>query len=99
MHTGRGQLSEVEYKRARHVIGEIARTTQAAEALTEGKYQEFGTLMNQSHDSLRLVAGHTLLLSTFHLVWPTGMITRSAALSWTNWLSWLAAIHVCWGPE
>ena len=52
---GKGSLSDVEYRRARHVISEIQRTKQAAGVLTNGQYEEFGQLMNQSHDSLRLV--------------------------------------------
>lgn len=47
------QLDEVAYRRACHVIGEIARTTKAAEALKQGNYQEFGKLMVESHNSLR----------------------------------------------
>ena len=41
------------YCRARHVIGEIQRTTEAADALEKGDYQNFGQLMVQSHNSLR----------------------------------------------
>lgn len=40
-------------KRARHVITEIQRTLEAAVALQNGDLQKFGTLMNESHDSLR----------------------------------------------
>lgn len=39
--------------RVRHVVGEIARTTQAAKALTSGDLATFGRLMNESHASLR----------------------------------------------
>lgn len=49
----KGQLSEVEFKRARHVIGEIARTQQAAEALQKSDYRLFGELMYASHESLQ----------------------------------------------
>ncbi|KAG8444361.1 hypothetical protein GDO86_009522 [Hymenochirus boettgeri] len=47
------RLSDTCYKRARHVITEIARTTYAAEALQRGDYKEFGRLMVKSHNSLR----------------------------------------------
>nr|CAI5825903.1 unnamed protein product [Callosobruchus analis] len=40
-------------KRARHVIGEIHRTSEGAELLKQQKYKEFGELMVQSHNSLR----------------------------------------------
>lgn len=40
-------------KRARHVITEIARVNQTAEALKEKNYHKVGQLMNESHDSLR----------------------------------------------
>ncbi|XP_071796907.1 galactokinase-like [Asterias amurensis] len=41
------------YCRARHVIGEISRTTEAAEALQKEDYATFGRLMVESHNSLR----------------------------------------------
>ncbi|USN99485.1 MAG: galactokinase [Phycisphaeraceae bacterium] len=46
-------LSDVERRRARHVIGEIARTTDAAAAFRAADYALAGELMNASHDSLR----------------------------------------------
>ncbi len=48
-----GKLDARQFKRARHVVGEIARTLQAAEALGEGDYKQFGRLMTASHVSLR----------------------------------------------
>ena len=48
-----GILTEKELMRARHVIGEIARTLQAVDALTEGDYELFGELMYDSHTALR----------------------------------------------
>jgi galactokinase len=47
------RLQPVEYRRARHVIGEIARTPQAAEAIKQGDWPRVGELMYASHDSLR----------------------------------------------
>ncbi|XP_007544099.1 galactokinase [Poecilia formosa] len=47
------KLDDVIYRRARHVIEEIQRTVQAAEALKKGSYKEFGQLMVESHNSLR----------------------------------------------
>ncbi|NXG66904.1 GALK1 Galactokinase, partial [Hemiprocne comata] len=49
----RRQLGEEVYRRARHVIGEIARTAQAAQALQDKDYRMFGRLMVESHNSLR----------------------------------------------
>ncbi len=40
-------------KRARHVVSEIKRTTDAVAALKAGDIAKFGLLMNGSHDSLR----------------------------------------------
>ena len=40
-------------KRARHVVGEVARTTAAVEALKRGEIAYFGELMTASHVSLR----------------------------------------------
>jgi galactokinase len=48
----RDQLSGPEYRRATHVVGEIARTTQAAEALSAGQMDTVGELMYASHESL-----------------------------------------------
>jgi galactokinase len=46
-------MDPVVYKRARHVIGEIDRTTKAAKAIRAGRLDELGQLMYASHDSLR----------------------------------------------
>jgi galactokinase len=48
-----GTLTAKEFARARHVVGEIARTLSAVEALGAADYQEFGRLMLASHASLR----------------------------------------------
>ncbi|KAK5895561.1 hypothetical protein CgunFtcFv8_009245 [Champsocephalus gunnari] len=47
------RMDEVTVRRARHVIDEIERTVQAADALRRGEYKEFGRLMVESHNSLR----------------------------------------------
>lgn len=44
---------EVAHKRARHVVGEVQRTTDAVKALQSGNLELFGKLMNASHVSLR----------------------------------------------
>lgn len=43
----------VMIKRAKHVIGEIARVKDAVEALKEKNFHKFGQLMVESHNSLR----------------------------------------------
>jgi galactokinase len=53
LESNRGRMPDVIFRRARHVISEIARTHQAAAALRDGNLPLFGRLMNQSHDSLR----------------------------------------------
>ena len=47
------KLSEVVYRRARHVIGEIERTLHAAEGIRESNWPTVGQLMYASHYSLR----------------------------------------------
>ena len=47
------QLDDVLFRRARHVISEIERTTIAAAAIEAGRWDEVGKLMGDSHDSLR----------------------------------------------
>lgn len=53
LETSKDRLDNVTYRRARHVIEEIERTSQAAEALKRGDYKTFGKLMVDSHNSLR----------------------------------------------
>ncbi|XP_030611624.1 galactokinase [Archocentrus centrarchus] len=53
LEEARGRMNDVIYRRACHVIEEIERTVQAAEALKRGAYKEFGMLMVASHNSLR----------------------------------------------
>ncbi|XP_059180935.1 galactokinase isoform X2 [Centropristis striata] len=54
LEEARNRLDDVTYRRARHVIEEIDRTVQAAEALKKGAYKEFGKFMVESHNSLRM---------------------------------------------
>ncbi len=45
-------MDELIFRRAHHVVTEIARTVSAAEALKSGQWLELGNLMYQSHESL-----------------------------------------------
>jgi galactokinase len=49
----RGKLSDIVFRRARHVVSEIARTTRYAAMLGNRNYEDAGQLMVQSHNSLR----------------------------------------------
>jgi len=49
----KANMSDVVYRRARHVISENARCQSAAEALQKNDYASFGKLMKQSHLSLQ----------------------------------------------
>jgi len=49
----RSAISPTVYKRARHVITETARCEQAAIAFARGDYARMGSLMLESHNSLR----------------------------------------------
>jgi galactokinase len=53
LEAARDRLSEVELRRARHVIGEDERTLAAAEAIERNDWEEVGRLMYGSHASLR----------------------------------------------
>ena len=53
LERNRANLDDVHFRRAWHVISEIARTTQAADALAAGNWTEVGAPMYGSHDSLR----------------------------------------------
>jgi len=47
------KISSVMHRRVKHVIAEIQRTKEAADALAAKNYEKFGQLMKQSHASLR----------------------------------------------
>ena len=49
----RGKMEDVVFRRARHVIGEIERTVQAAEQVGASNWPTVGQLMYASHASLR----------------------------------------------
>jgi len=53
LEKAKGKLSEVVYRRARHVIGEIERTVHAAEGIRESNWPTVGQFMYASHDALR----------------------------------------------
>jgi len=53
LDASRGDMSDVIYRRARHVIFENLRTVAAADALHEANAYQFGRLMDESHFSLR----------------------------------------------
>ncbi|HEY2328911.1 MAG TPA: galactokinase [Verrucomicrobiae bacterium] len=53
LERGKGKLSEVVFRRARHVIGEIERTVHAAEGIRASSWPSVGNLMYASHASLR----------------------------------------------
>ena len=53
LEQARGRMEEVVYRRARHVIGEIERTVQAAAAIRSSDWSTTGRLMYASHNSLR----------------------------------------------
>lgn len=46
-------LSEIVFKRARHIVTENARVLEAVQAMKEGDVKRLGELFNASHDSLR----------------------------------------------
>ncbi|HZZ26633.1 MAG TPA: galactokinase [Pirellulales bacterium] len=52
LEAARDKLGNVNYRRARHVIGEIDRTEKAALAISAGRWNEVGQLMYASHNSL-----------------------------------------------
>ncbi|XP_043860195.1 galactokinase [Dromiciops gliroides] len=53
LEAGKELLTKEEYRRARHVVSEIQRTSEAAAALSTNNYKVFGQLMVESHNSLR----------------------------------------------
>ncbi len=53
LEKAKGKMSDVVYRRARHVIGEIERTVHAAEGIRASNWPGVGNLMYASHASLR----------------------------------------------
>lgn len=53
LETARAGMTEVVFRRARHVIGEIERTVRAAAEVRMSKWPELGRLMYASHTSLK----------------------------------------------
>jgi galactokinase len=48
-----GKLDDLILRRARHVVSENHRTTEAANQLSQRHYEQLGELMIASHNSLR----------------------------------------------
>ena len=53
VEASRGELRDRGFRRARHVVTEIARTQAAAAAIKHGRWDDMGELMAESHASLR----------------------------------------------
>jgi galactokinase len=53
LESASAKIDAVTFRRSRHVVGEIARTIGAVEALKRGDFSELGRLMYESHNSLR----------------------------------------------
>ena len=53
LDAAKSAMDETTFRRSRHVVGEIARTIGAVEALKRGDFPELGRLMYESHNSLR----------------------------------------------
>jgi galactokinase len=53
IEAARGQIGEVAFRRARHVVGENARVRAASDHLRAGQIEQLGPLMSASHVSLR----------------------------------------------
>ena len=53
LEAAKGKMSDVVYRRARHVIGEIERTVHAAEGVRQSNWPTVGQFMYASHAALR----------------------------------------------
>ena len=53
LEAGKDSMSETSYLRAAHVVGEIRRVAEGAQALADGNLEAFGALMTESHESSR----------------------------------------------
>ncbi|MGN1273631.1 MAG: galactokinase, partial [Thermoguttaceae bacterium] len=53
LEANKEKLTDVQYRRTRHVVSEIKRTTDAVAAIEAGNYELVGQLMYESHASMR----------------------------------------------
>lgn len=53
LEANKSKLTEVEYRRARHAVSEIARVLECVNALESKNFSHVGELLNKSHASLR----------------------------------------------
>ena len=53
LETNKAKLTEIEFRRARHAVTEIARVLECVSALENRNFAKVGELINQSHLSLR----------------------------------------------
>ena len=53
LNARKGELTEIQFLRARHAVTEIARVHEAVSALRKSDFARLGDLINQSHASLR----------------------------------------------
>lgn len=53
LESSRNLITDIEFKRARHAVTEIARVLAAVDLLTDRDFVGFGALLTQSHNSLR----------------------------------------------
>ena len=53
LEAGKSKMNETVYRRARHVIGEIVRTVDAAQGVRRSDWPAVGRLMYASHEALR----------------------------------------------
>ncbi len=53
LNLARTKLTDLEFKRARHVVTEINRVQRSVTALAEDDFAQFGSFLNASHNSLR----------------------------------------------
>ncbi|MCP4662474.1 MAG: galactokinase [bacterium] len=75
LNAGRSQMDELTFRRAKHVVEENRRPQAMAQALREGDIEQAGSLMNESHASLR----DLYEVSSFELDLITDLARRHSA--------------------
>jgi galactokinase len=53
LQSNKSKITDTEYRRARHAITEISRVLKSVDALENRDFTQLGTLLNESHSSLR----------------------------------------------
>jgi len=106
LDASRSDLSEVVFRRCRHVISENGRTAAMAQNLKEQQYDDAGELMVQSHNSLRddyevscpeldFLVDKAMQVKSVYGARMTGGALAAASSPWSSPARWMPFASTC----